>query len=385
MARKLDDIFNECYERIRSGESLESCLRSYPQYRRELDPLLRTTFDIGRRVSYIHPRPEFKHWARVRMESAQQYPRQQAIVEKSAFPAWVRHGWAVAVVAGLLIMLGTGTTMAASSTALPTEPLYPVKLATEQIQLAFAVSPERKAEIETELVLKRGDELAAMANTGNTEQAAKAATRYDEQFVKAVQAIVKAGGTETANVPPVVTTPPATTPVTTPPVTKPPVTTPPVTTVVTAVSGNTTQTTTTPPTTSEQPPPTTEQQPPTTEQQPPTTEQQPPTTEQQTSTTTTDDSGQKSKIEQLKKSLDRSTSRSLAVLKTAKENAPEDSKSDWQRVYNRVQDRQNKWRSGNDSSNSDNPTLQEENNTAPNTSSSSQDKPSSGYGRNTHR
>ncbi len=137
MARKLDDIFNECYERIRSGESLESCLRSYPQYRAQLEPLLRTTFDIGRRVSYIHPRPEFKHWARVRIESAQRYPRQQTRAETPAVSTWWRHGWAVAVSVGIVLLLTTGSTMAASSQALPDQPLYPVKLATEQVQVAF--------------------------------------------------------------------------------------------------------------------------------------------------------------------------------------------------------------------------------------------------------
>src|SRR4030042_6853869 len=111
MARKLDDIFNECYERIRSGESLESCLRSYPQHRPELEPLLRTTFDIGRRISYIHPRPEFKHWAQVRFESAMRYPRQQAKAEATPASTWWRPAWAVAVTVVLILILSTGSAM----------------------------------------------------------------------------------------------------------------------------------------------------------------------------------------------------------------------------------------------------------------------------------
>jgi hypothetical protein len=334
MARKIDDIFNECYDRIRWGESLESCLKSYPQYRHELEPLLRTTLEIGRKASYIHPRPEFKHWARVRIESAQRYPRQQATVEKSAFPGWLRHGWAIAVVAGIIVLLGTGSTMAASSKALPDEPLYPVKLATEQVQLAFAVSPTKKAEVETDLVNKRADELEAMANAGKTEQSIKAAERYDSQFVKAVQAIIDAGGVD---IPPVVTTPPATTtsPATTPATSPTPteVTQPP----VTATSGNTTQTTTTPSTTNQQPP-----------------------------STTTNDNSKASKIENLKKSLDKSTSRSLAALKDAKDKASDNiTKSDWQSAYDKIRDRQ-------DSTKHD-------------TTSPSKDKPSDRDRRDTHR
>jgi hypothetical protein len=366
MARKIDDIFNECYDRIRWGESLESCLKSYPQYRHELEPLLRTTLEIGRKASYIHPRPEFKHWARVRIESAQRYPRQQATVEKSAFPGWLRHGWAIAVVAGIIVLLGTGSTMAASSKALPDEPLYPVKLATEQVQLAFAVSPTKKAEVETDLVNKRADELEAMANAGKTEQSIKAAERYDSQFVKAVQAIIDAGGVD---IPPVVTTPPATTtsPATTPATSPTPteVTQPP----VTATSGNTTQTTTTPstatPTTANQNPPSTATST-TTNQNPPSTQGQPSTTNQQPSSTTTNDNSKASKIENLKKSLDKSTSRSLAALKDAKDKASDNiTKSDWQSAYDKIRDRQ-------DSTKHD-------------TTSPSKDKPSDRDRRDTHR
>lgn len=196
MARKLDDIFNECYERIRFGESLESCLRSYPQYRAQLEPLLRTTFDIGRRMSYIQPRPEFRHWARVRFETAQRYPRQQTMAAAPAVPApsaWLRHGWAVIVSAGIVLLLTTGSTMAASSQALPTEPLYPVKLATEQVQRVLTVTPERKAQLETDIANIRAAELETLANAGQTQEAAKAAQRYNDQFARAVDAIVEIG------------------------------------------------------------------------------------------------------------------------------------------------------------------------------------------------
>jgi hypothetical protein len=362
MARKLDDIFNECYERIRSGESLESCLRSYPQYRHELEPLLRTTFDIGRRMSYIHPRPEFRHWARIRIESAQQYPRQQPVVERSAFPGWLRHGWALATVAGIIVLLGTGTTMAASSNALPTEPLYPVKLATEQVQLAFAVSPERKAEVETDLVNKRADELEAMANAGKTEEAVKAAERYDTQFEKAIQAIIKAGGTDTTEIPPVVTTPS---------VTIPSVTIPPTATTSPTVTSNTTKPTTgttpviTPPTTGKPPVVTavSENTTPTGTTTPPAT-QQPSTPNQQTSTSTTNDNSQASKIDNLKKSLDRSTSRSLTALKDAQEKASDNTKPDWQSAYDKIKDRQTNW-SKDSTSASDNTTIQKQDTSSP--------------------
>jgi hypothetical protein len=367
MARKLDDIFNECYERIRSGESLESCLRSYPQYRSQLEPLLRTTFDIGRRASFIQPRPEFRHWARVRFESALQYPRQQQPsgpqrVEAPVFSTWLRHGWAVIVSAGIVLLLGAGSTMAASSNALPTETLYPVKQLTEEVQRVMAVSPERKAEFETDIANIRAAELQAMANAGNAEEASKAAVRYDDQFERAIQAILQSEGTEqqaTAPVPPAPTTPAVTSPpVTTPPVTTPPVTTPepvtqtpPVTptpeiptpvvtitdnsTIKNTGTENTTQPgTTTPPAviapSENTTPPATSAVTPDTGEQPPNINNQPATTEEQPAITSSTDSTQSDKAKNLRDKLNRHKSTVEQSLKEAQDKAPQDTKSDWQ-------------------------------------------------------
>jgi len=360
MDRKLDDIFNECYERIRSGESLESCLRRYPQYRAQLEPLLRTTFDIGRRVSYIQPRPAFKHWARVRLESVQRYPRQETRAETPAASIWWRHSWAIALSVILVLLLTTGSAMAASSQALPDQPLYPVKLATEQVRVALAVSDAQKAEFETELAQTRATELEAMANAGKTEEAFKAAVRYDNQFEKAMDAIIKAEGTEPlapVYIPPAVTTPPAVTappevitpPVTTTPpevipptenatpsatTTPPEVVTPPVTTtppeVITPTENATPSATTTPPEVVTPPVTTTPPEVITpTENATPTQTVTPPTT-------ATRDKGKSAKTENLIISLNKSTSKSVTALQGAKKKAAEPAKDDWQKALDNL-------------------------------------------------
>ena len=445
MANKLDDIFNECYERIRSGESLESCLRSYPRYRADLEPLLRTTFDIGRRVSYIHPRPEFKHWAQVRFESAMRYPRQQQQqqqqrrTEAPVASGLFRHAWAVAFTIALVLILGTGSTMAASSQALPDQTLYPVKLATEQIQVAFAVTDQRKAEVYTELVGKRADEVEAMANEGKTEEAAKAAALYDEQFQKAIDAIIKAEAPQLPVVPPIppiqpsspaATTPPAvttptetTTPAST--TTTPAVTTPTETTTstgttttpeVTTPTETTTSTgTTTPPTvvtTSEnvtpsetatpeppevQPPVPTEQptgtgeEPATTTEEPSQATEQPTTTEEEPATTTTKQDYEKStRAEKWKNSLENSRNKSLQALQDAKDKASHDNKASWQKTIDSVSKSNpktitNKTDTSGQSGSTSQTTVKSDNNTAPGTDSSSRNKPSSSNRRGSRR
>ncbi len=279
MARKLDDIFNECYERIRSGESLKSCLKRYPEHAAELESLLRTTFDIGRRASYIQPRPEFKHWAQVRLEGAQRYAKQQRQTERPSLFSW-RRSWAVAVAAILVLLLTGGSTVAASSDALPDEPLYPVKLATEQVRLAFAISDTSKAELHTKLAENRALEIETMADQGKTEYAVSAAEKLANQLEQANFAMAKAESVRGEAAP--ATAPPETT------VTEPVPSAPP-----------------------SQP-----------EGQP-----TPPTV-------TTQDKGVTAKTEYFKKSLERSTSKSLTALENALEKAPPQAKPNLQRAIN---------------------------------------------------
>jgi hypothetical protein len=316
MARKLEDIFNECYERIRSGESLKSCLKRYPKHAAELEPLLKTVFDIGRRASYIHPRPEFKHWARVNLEGIRHHARQQRQPAKPGPFIW-RQSWSVAVAAVLIIVLTGSSTVIASSNALPDEPLYPVKLATEDMKLAFAVSDTQKAQVHTQLAETRAVEVETMADQGKTEYAAMTAARLAKELELANFAIAKVEYN-------VGTTPIPTTTEDQPlPTEEQPLVT-------------------------EEQPPVTEEQPPVTEEQPLTTEEQPPVTEEQPTppedestpaTFSTRDAGTTARTERFKKSLENSTSRSLKALEGAMEKAPPHAKPDWQQAINVISEK----------------------------------------------
>jgi hypothetical protein len=323
MARQLDDIFNECYERIRSGESLKSCLKRYPKHAAELEPLLKTAFDIGRRASYIHLRPEFKHWARVQFEGTQHHARQQRQPAKPGFFSW-RQSWSVAVAAVLILLLTGSSTVIASSNALPDEPLYPVKLATEDMRLAFAVSDTQKAQVHTQLAETRAVEVETMADQGKTEHAAITAARLAKQLELANSAIARVESTVgTAPLPTVTEEQPLTTEE------QPPATEeqPPVTEEQPSVTEEQ-------PLTTEEQPPVAEEQPPVTEDQPPVTEEQPTPPEGQPTPPafTTQDKGVTAKTERFKKSLENSTSKSLEALESAMEKAPLQAKPDWQRA-----------------------------------------------------
>jgi hypothetical protein len=356
MARKLDDIFNECYERIRSGESLESCLSKYPEYAAQLEPLLRTALDIGRRASYIQPRPEFKHWALVRLEGQQNYnhiSQQRQPPKPGRFS--LRQSWVVAVAAVLIVLLAGGGTVIASSNAMPDDTLYPVKLATEEARLTFAITDAQKAQVHIQLAETRAVEVETMANEGKTEQAAITAEKFAEELERASQAIAKmesAMGTappSTTTTEPTLTEPPTPTPATVTDEQPTPEEVPPAPpTTVTDEQPTPEEVPPAPPTvTDEQPtpeevppaPPTVTDEQPTPEEVPPapptvTDEQQP--EEEPTPSKDTKWDKWAARRARLKKSVEESASKSLKALEGAKEKASPQNKEDWQRAIDKI-------------------------------------------------
>src|SRR4030043_290931 len=318
MARNLEDIFNECYERIRAGESLQSCLARYPEHHAELKSLLETTFDIGRRASYIHPRPEFKHWAQVRLQGAQHQSNQQMQGENPSPFSGGRQSWAVAVAAVLIMLLTTGGTMAASSNAMPDQTLYPMKLATEEMQVAFAFSEESKAEIHTQLAETRATEIGVMANKGKTEHVAITAARLAKQMELADAAIANMESAALSTPTPTPTPTPEPTPTPTPEPTPTPTPQP-------------TPTPTPEPTPTPTPEPTTTTTPEPTPTPTPTPAPTPPASTQQ-------EKDRAARWERYKKSLDNSTSKSLWALENAKEKASPQNKSDLQKSIDKIKE-----------------------------------------------
>ncbi|MDD5311874.1 MAG: DUF5667 domain-containing protein [Dehalococcoidia bacterium] len=219
MANQLEEIFNECFERLLSGESLDSCLRRYPQHAAELDQMLRMAFDVKRRAYPIQPRPEFKYWARVRMHGVQDYLSKQPVESGPSIFHW-RRSWAVALSAIMAFVLATGGTAAASSQAMPDQPLYGVKMAVEQAQIALTFSEVDKAELHAELAEKRAQEVAVMANQGKTDKIVTTMANMNRHLEDLENSLQKVAATNAAQTVPAETvTPPS--PTTTPSIVAP--------------------------------------------------------------------------------------------------------------------------------------------------------------------
>jgi len=178
--REFDNILDECLERLLArGEKLEQCLASYPEQAAELKPLLETVL-MTKQASAIEPRPEFKARARYLFNSAIQETEPK---RKFSFFSWWP-SWVTVMAIVLVLVLAGGGTVAAASGSMPDEPLYPVKIASEQTQLLFTPSALSKAELYANLVDKRISEIIYVANKGDAGQIELATQRLNNYLTR---------------------------------------------------------------------------------------------------------------------------------------------------------------------------------------------------------
>ncbi len=177
--KEFNNILDECLERLLvKGETVEQCLVSYPEQADELEPLLRTAL-VTKKALAIQPRPEFIAKARYQFGSALQEVKPK---RRLSFLGW-QPRWATAVAVVLILLLGGGGTVAAAGSSMPDNPLYPVKLATEQVWLTLTPSNMGKAELYAKLAERRVAEIIYMADKGDVQQVEVIAQRLDEHLV----------------------------------------------------------------------------------------------------------------------------------------------------------------------------------------------------------
>jgi hypothetical protein len=171
MNAKFNDILNECLDRIIRGEPVEDCLKSYPEYARELEPLLRTAFS-AKIISTIQPRPEFKSRARSEFQAAVRGVQAKKAQKTSRFSLrwnW-QPAWSMAVATIALVVIVIGSMAAASRNSMPDDALYSLKIATENVQLALTTSEIGKAERNARFADIRVDEIIQMTSTGTSQE-----------------------------------------------------------------------------------------------------------------------------------------------------------------------------------------------------------------------
>ena len=153
--RDVDGIVAICVEQIEAGQAtVESCLAQYPDLAAELELPLRM---IGRLLavsaSDMHPAAIQRLETRLLSRTEELKREQVRTGRKGISTVIARLASAMAVIV-LLLILGSGAWVV-SANSLPGHPLYPVKRASENVQMALTGDPVQRATLHATFALRR--------------------------------------------------------------------------------------------------------------------------------------------------------------------------------------------------------------------------------------
>jgi len=178
--KEFNDILDECLDRLMfKGDTVELCLADYPQYADELRPLLETSL-VTSQISSLEPDQEFKAKARIELFEVLRQAEEKRSRSFFRF-GWQPH-WAGVVAVIVVLLAATGGTAAASIRSMPDDFLYPVKRATEQVQLAFTFTNLGKAEAYARMANRRVEEIIYMANENDINEIEVLAASLDSNL-----------------------------------------------------------------------------------------------------------------------------------------------------------------------------------------------------------
>ena len=170
---QMDDILDDCLERLSKGTTVEDCEALYPERRAELSPLLETAASTMHVASSAKYRPEAKARGLARLTTAmaqQPVPRPQRAGWLFARPRLLRP-IAISLVSAVLATGAALGTAAAVADSVPGEALYWVKTTTENISLMIPQSEMSKAQKHASLARTRSDETERLMSKGKYAEA----------------------------------------------------------------------------------------------------------------------------------------------------------------------------------------------------------------------
>jgi hypothetical protein len=160
---------------LNGQETIEQCLQRYPAHAKELEPLLQTVV-LMHQVADVKPSAEFRARARYQM----QLKMAQTAVPKRVARTVPR--WAIAVCTAMFVFVLGGSAVLAAQNVMPGNPLYAVKLTTENLQVRLAGSEEKKTELYVTMANRRITELTWLVNHDNTQNLEAAAQRLNNYY-----------------------------------------------------------------------------------------------------------------------------------------------------------------------------------------------------------
>ncbi len=159
--------FEECLQRLLSGESLEQVLAAYPQWSVEFRPMLEAAL-IARHLGDNLQAPKAA-MARSRarfLSEAQSRARPRLAFPLLRFPSLARSLAILVLIAALVF--GAASTAGVSAEALPGDPLYPMKLLAERTRLLLTKAPTSRLELEKQFDQERAEEVNELIKRSRT-------------------------------------------------------------------------------------------------------------------------------------------------------------------------------------------------------------------------
>lgn len=170
MNADFESLLDSCLNRIQSEEDVRTCLEAHPEEASRLEPLLRAALQLRALRSVPERSPAAALAGRGRFLAQATALRQK---RERSFAYRLGEWWrgffqpplvlargmvATALVALFFAFSLAGGALAVSARSLPGDPLYPVKLARERVQLWFTFDQKARQDLERDLEAERLEE-----------------------------------------------------------------------------------------------------------------------------------------------------------------------------------------------------------------------------------
>ena len=201
---KVELVLESCLEMIHSGqETIDSVLTLYPNLADVLRPELETALWLGEKRKVLDPRTGFVYASRGRLIAQVQ---QENGFEKALPRFWLLgltgQFWpkklmlqiALAMVLIIALVIGTSGIALASQSAIPGAPLYPIKIALENAELAITSGSMGDARLHIEFAQRRLSEVQSLVLEGKYEYISQTVTDFEHQVGEAVRYLKAAAG-----------------------------------------------------------------------------------------------------------------------------------------------------------------------------------------------
>jgi hypothetical protein len=189
--RQLDDILNDCIERLAAGESIADCIAAHPRHEEELTPLLEVaaaTLQAASSTTYS-PAAKARGLDRLNEAIASRSERKWALFR---WPGW-RSPVARPVVAGISVVLVVAATAmgadAMASDSAPGDALYWIKTSKENLSLRMPKSDAAKAQEHARLAGERTHEVGQLIDQGKFVEAERHSAQVGRQLTQSAQLV----------------------------------------------------------------------------------------------------------------------------------------------------------------------------------------------------